>query len=349
LIDSHVLDGVPDFATFSSEASAIPDQRQWLRKCSLLVSDNSGTKVIDLSHLHIRFEVTCATIRSLKRLQARIYNLTDETVHSIEKEFTQIELRAGYGPDSSGSLPLLFSGLIAYTRHGKENALDSFLDIVASDCDDAYLYAVVSTSVSARGQSPNDALLQAVTDALQPFGITVGPLPVDGGLDFLDRGAVVHDTVPNLLDLLANAAGCDWFFEDRQVHFVPRGGFRSGGSLVLTPQTGLIGVPTQTLDGLNVRTLLNPLIQTARAINVLPTDIAQTNYRNNVTQPDLGPAPLFPGLSLVGAYKVYQVRHIGDTRGNEWFTESICAALDPVNGISPFNSVTWQQSLIGRK
>ena len=100
-----------------------------------------------------------------------------------------------------------------------------------------------------------------------------------------------------------------------------------GDLVTLNPQSGLIGSPTQTIDGLTVNSLLNPNIRPGAAIHV---ETGLVNTASIVTP--LTAQDYMPTLDVDGRYKAYSVTHVGDTRGQEWYTESICAAIDPING-----------------
>jgi hypothetical protein len=336
-------------ADFSSAAVAIPDQPQWLRKCELVVADDSG-KGLDLSAMEFKFDVVSATASTLKRLDCRIYNLSENTANKIQQA-TQIRLKAGYQNNPYG---VIFSGLISFFRRGKENSVDSFLDITAGDCESAYNFGTVSRALQA-GSSLDDQL-QVVLDALKEYGITRGDIPdltstaISASATTatysprLTRGTSCFRMIKEVLQDLSVAAKCNWFFEDGRLNMIPLDGVREGGAIILDTRSGLVGAPTQTLDGLVIRSLLNPNIQTARALQVSSKLIQTATPVPGATQPDFAD-PTTPGLSKQGLYKVYQLHHMGDMRSDEWFTEAICAAIDPDNGVG-VRSDTFAQAVL---
>jgi hypothetical protein len=332
----------PGVAHLGAQATALPDQRQWLRKCKLVAANDAG-QGLDLSQLEFKFETVSITASTMKSLNCRIYNLSDATANKIQ-QMSHIQLSVAYGDND---LAVIFDGLTTFFRRGKD-ATDSYLDITAGDCATQYNWGIVKHPLKA-GSSLED-LFEVVLAALAP-DVTRGDTPDlnDVGLtdaqktaafpSRLPRGQSIYKSVIEVLSMIADAANCNWSFEDGRLDLIPVGGFREGGSLVLNTQSGLVGTPEQTLDGLVIRCLLNPKIKKGRALQVATSLVAtaqQVQARRQIDNAD----HIVPGLSQLGLYKVYQVRHMGDMRSNEWFTEAICEAIAPDNGLGP-NSQTF--------
>jgi hypothetical protein len=107
------------------------------RKCSLIVGDTAGNG-LELSALRVTFTVNKADNQSPAHAIIRVYNLSDDTARTVQKEFTRVALQAGY----EGDYGLIFSGTVSQVRKGRENPTDTFLEIVATDGDEAYNFAL---------------------------------------------------------------------------------------------------------------------------------------------------------------------------------------------------------------
>jgi hypothetical protein len=300
--------------------SVFNQPQQYLRKCTLLVGDDTGSG-IDLSNLQIKFSVVSATTQTRKHMEARIYNVADQTAATVQNEFTQVQLSAGY---QNGPFGVIFSGYVTQFRRGRENAVDSFLDIIAATDDIPYNWANLNISINA-GWSPTD-VLNAILKALKPYGVTAGSIPELPPIE-MPRGKAAYGSVKDLLRGLASSQDCDWNLHDGKLNLIPRYTTVIGDVVTLNPQSGLLNSPTQTVDGLTVSSTLNPNIRPGGVIHV---ETGLVNTASIVTP--LTAEDYIPTLSVDGQYKAYSVTHVGDTRGQEWFTESICAALDPING-----------------
>lgn len=303
---------------------------QYLRNIKLLVGGSQTPGVaanpnaaIDLSQLHITFEVRNATTQALKFAKILIYNLADETANTIQNEFTRVELSVGYGDD----VGLIFQGQIAIVKRGKLNATDTFVEITAQDGDAAYNHSV-SNRTLAKGWTP-DQLYGALLQDLQAYGITAGYKPTFTSFAAA-RGMACYGMTRDYLRDLASQQGCEWSIEDGKLNFLPLTSYMPGQAVVLNSATGMIGTPIQTTGGIEVRCLLNPLIKAGGQIAIDNSSLATMNQRT----PILGqPIKVVAGTDRDGRYKALCVSHRGDTRGQEWYTEIIGLAVDPTAAI----------------
>lgn len=296
--------------------------QQWLRRVSLIVGNASG-QGLDLSDLHIRFSIWSATTQSPKHTTIRVYNVSDSTAMQLQQEFQQVFLQAGYG-DNFG---LIFGGAIKQIRKGRENATDTFVDIIAADGDAAYNFATINTTLAA-GWTATDAY-NAILLSLNPYGVTAGYAPAFPPTKGA-RGKSMYGMTRDFLRELSDSTGTQWTIQNGQLHMVPINGYRPDESVVLTSDTGMVGVPTQTVDGIIVKCLLNPNIKPGSRIQINNASIQQAALSVDYTATNY-----FPSLDDDGFYKVYAMTQTGDTRGPAFYTDMICAG---VNGTAPLTS-----------
>ena len=295
---------------------------QFIRRVSLIVGNASG-QGLDLSQLHIKFSISSATTQSPKHTTIRVYNVSTATANSIQQEFTQVFLQAGY----DGNLGQIFGGAIKQVRKGRENATDTFIDIIAADGDQVYNWAVVNTTLAA-GWSQTD-YHNALIQTMSSYGVKAGYTPQFSPAQ-LPRGKVMYGMARDNMRALAGASGTQWTVRDGQLHMVPFNGYMPGQSVVLTSDTGMVGVPTQTVDGIIVKCLLNPNITPGSQIQINNASIQQAALSVDYTATNY-----FPSLDADGFYKVYALSQTGDTRGPNFYSEMICAG---VNGTAPLSS-----------
>lgn len=311
-----------------------PKSVQFDRVCTLIVAqkDLNG---LDLSQLRIKFSVKRSDTATPNTADIVVYNLEHATALRIKKEFTKVYLQAGY-PGNSG---VIFSGNIKQVIIGRASATDTFINIVAGDGDRAYNFAVVKTTLAA-GSKPSDQV-KASIDAMTPKGVTLGhegELPTKT----LPRGKVLFGNARNFLRDVASTSGHSWSIQNEKVNFVGKKTYLPGEQVRITPTTGMIGTPQQTNDGVNVKCLLNPNIQISGRIYLDNDTIAQQKLdlnqialaKGNTSQINaLLPTRLNPN----GSYYVLVLEHMGDTRGQEWYTNLTCLNIDV--SANPLNSV----------
>jgi hypothetical protein len=292
---------------------------QYLRFCSLVVGDPSGNG-IELSALRVKFVIDKSDTQSPASATIRVYNLSDNTAKQIQNEFTHVFLQAGY----DGNHALIFNGTMRQKREGRENQTDTFLEIIAQDGDAGYNFSVVNTTLAAGW---NQASLHGqLMQAFSPFGITQGYTPEFGGPS-MPRAKVCYGMTRDYMRTLADSAGTSWSIADGALHMIPIASTLPGAAIVLTSDSGLIGMPVQTISGIVVKSLLNPLIKYGGQIQLDNASIQTASF-----SVAYGAINQFPSLDTDGFYKVYAVKMTGDTRGQEWYSDIICAA---VNGTAP--------------
>ena len=330
---------------FTAETQALPNnQRQLLRKITLRVGDAAGTGM-DLSALQVRFSITSATLQTPRRLDARLYNVAKTTATKLRNQFVQVTLSAGY---ENGPFGFIFGGLIAQVKVGREDAANTFVDIIATDGDFAYNFSVINASLAAGWQQADvqkvlvESLRKDASEASKPKGsFTIGYSPKLSESK-APRGTVLLGMTRDHLRKFATATGTQWNLEYGTVNFVPELGYIPGDAIVLDSASGMIGVPVLTIDGVQVTCLLNPNIKTGRLLKIANASIAGSTLKTPISiddefyQPSKDPDEI---------YKVYALRHIGDTRGQEWYTEAICVGQ---NGTLPNTSTFINASVDGK-
>lgn len=292
--------------------------RQYKRFCSLIVSGGDG-EGLDLSELRIEFKVRQWDIQTPNSADIRIWNLKPETSKRVEKEFTRVTLQAGYEGADAG---IIFDGTIVQIRRGRANATDTFLDIMAADGDAAYNFAVVNASLAA-GSKPEDRL-KAITAAMEKYEVTQGATPEDGlGDAALPRGKVMFGMAQDHMRDLAASTLTTWSIQNGKVNVVKKDGYLPDEAVVLNSQTGLIGLPEQTQDGINARCLLNPKLKVSGRVQINNASIQRAAMSLQYTAINY-----FPSVAEDGFYRIVVIDHEGDTRGDAWYSDIVCVAID---------------------
>lgn len=317
--------------------------QQYIRKVSLLIGSDTGES-LDLSELHLNFAVWSSTAQTLRHARIRVYNASDDTVQRIQNEFTRVVLQAGY----DGNFGLIFSGTVGQYSRGRESATDTYLDIVAQDAAPAYNYAVMNTTL-AKGWQPDD-YYKSLLKSFGPYGVNQGNKP-EFSSSAAPRGKVCYGMARDYMRSFAAATGTRWYLKDGQLHVIPLNGYLPDEAVVLRADTGMIGIPVQTLDGVVVRCLMNSNIITGGRVKIDNASITQTKVLTGTnadgTPNSGGPKTTdvndynIPALSNDGVYVVYSLTHAGDTRGNAWETQMICfnPSSAPATGRSFTNAV----------
>lgn len=311
---------------------------QFGRKASLIVS--TGTKGLDLSQFRFTFKTRNADEQAPNTMYARVYNLADSTVKQIQKEFTTITLQAGY---EAGNYGIIFQGTIKEVREGKERNVDSYIEIYAADSDAWYNFAVISQSIAA-GQTP-EQVINAIQSAPSVNGVAPLPFASDasgliagaglGTVQTLSRGKAMFGMTRDYARDWSAKYGYQWSMQNGQFVVVPIAGYRPGEAVVLSSATGLIGIPEARPDGVHAQALLNPLIRIGGLVQIAQSDINQITLQQQGLQ--YSPA-IATVTTAAGFYRVLVAEFEGDSRGQAWYVDITCLAVD-VSASNQQNSV----------
>ncbi|WP_047236640.1 hypothetical protein [Chromobacterium subtsugae] len=325
--------------------------QQWIRAIKLLVQLDASGNALDLSEFRIRFFTKQALTGMPGSAEIRIYNPSAATASQLAA------LTPTYNPDgtlANGVAPLnvilqagyqdncdtIFKGQLRKVRRGRENQTDTYVEILAQCADLAHCSAVMNTSLAA-GWQPAD-MHAAIGTSWAQYGVTPGytpPLPAYQ----MPRGRVMYGMTRDFMGRFADSHGLSWGYANNEFNCTPVRGTTNDEAVVINAQTGMIGMPDLTPAGVNVRCLLNPMIK--RAGQPIQLDNASIQVPNLNVAYGADAQNFFIGqnaLDADGRYKVASVQHMGDTRGQMWYTDTINIGINstqPVQGAA-INAVT---------
>jgi hypothetical protein len=244
-------------------------------------------------------------------------------------ENTTVTVDAGY---EDGNFGQIFTGQLVRVSTGKENPTDTFIKIQAYDTQAAHNFGVVNKRLPANSTGMD--YLNALVQSLAPFnvGLQFAPTAALQQLKY-PRGLSLFGPTRDYLRQLSRSVNCTYCFQRGQIQMLPLNG-TVGGTFQVNSQTGMVSIPIQTLQGVMVRTLLNPEMNANNTIRLNPADI-QTG-----AVPVIGPSQdlLFntgrTALDPNGLYRIIHLEFSGDTRAPApWFNDITAVSLANGSGI----------------
>lgn len=326
-------------ATASTQTAPLTPDTLWIRKGTLVVRASNG-KVLDLSELQFRFEVKTMDTETPNTAFIRIYNLAPVTAKQIQAVtpvglpsapvYTRVTLQAGY---VNGNYGIIFDGAIVQTRRGKENNVDSYLDILAADGDTVLVNAIVNTTL-APGATPSSQYA-AVQSAITGYDGSVQPsknsAALTGGV--LPRGKVLFGMARDHLRNIGHSTGSRISIQNGVMTIVPVTSYLPGEIIAINSATGMIGIPEATEQGIMVTTLLNPNIIIGQRVQINNKDVNSTIVQHQGLYPNYGSQAFFADVTTDGIYRVMVAEHEGDMRGNPWYSKLTCLSINPAAGL----------------
>lgn len=324
---------LPAITTYGDDVTAAEDTEQWIRKASLIVGTEDA---LDLSELRFIFRIKRGDTQTPNTLRVRVYNVSEQTALRTMKEFTRVVLQAGY----EGNYGIIFDGTIIQVRIGRENQTDTYVDITAADGDSAYNFGFVNTTLAA-GATMRD-VVDASMKAMEKKGVTRGYMAFLTE-QRLARGKVMFGLARKFMEGVARTTQSVWSIQDGKAVLWPETSYNPGDIPVISPQTGLVGLPEQTSNGITARMLLNPSVKIGTLIQLKNEAIQLYGYNPDIKQQsENGNIEMQSALNDEGLYYVMLAEHWGDTRGNDWHTEVVCLAAD----VTAFRSFVRQGEVV---
>jgi hypothetical protein len=274
--------------------------QQYLRKVRATFNGgfivNPGSSTLD--QIRIEFSVSKGISSAANTADITIFNLEESHRNSIGKEFDNITLEAGYiPPGGDGNVGIIFKGAVRDVEHRREGP-NILTTISCGDGDRALRRATISKSFPAG--TPVKDVVEEVYKQMEKEGVTRGEwkFPEDMQPTF-KRPYAACGSCTRELDTIGRGKGFYWSSQNETIEIVPGNGF-VGSVALITPETGMIGTPAITDNGVRVSALLNPEIRPNRRVQVksqtLEMNAADGMYRvSEVT---------FSGNNMDGDFKV---------------------------------------------
>jgi hypothetical protein len=270
-----------------------------------------GTVLV--SGLRTQFKIEKTEQVTPSSAEITVWNLKRATRARMIQQSVPLVLMAGYGKD----LGLLFNGDVAPSGIGvMRSGPDWLTTFKVADGLLSYQTDRVQISIPR-----NQTVQQVLTQALQQFrnlnvqqtlaNLRSGATPIAGTFQQFLNGSAVSGRGLDEVQRICKSVGLRCTVVDGQLEIFPdtptsQSGAYPGETIPdLTPQTGLIGSPEPTKNAfIKFRCLLRPEIKPLRRVRVVWS-----------VHPE--------GLYVRAA----KVTHLGDTRGQEWYTDVEGTAL----------------------
>lgn len=274
---------------------------RYLRKVFIDVISSGGSTRID--NLRIKFNIKKTSGGEPNKSEISIYNLSEKTRSLFETKGCKVALSAGHlGINPEGILlsnlfktknvDLIFKGDVVKFQHTKDGT-----DIITKlECGDGHV-AFTSATLD-KGYHPDTSLSVPFQDLASALGLAKG-----AQITIPDRkignGLTLSGPVRAHLDNLCKRYGLEWSIQNEALQIVDATGFTTDGVVLLSKDTGLVGSPTKTKDGVEITCLIEPALRPAKRINL-------------------------DSMFIKGVFHARTVTHDGDSHQGTFLTKSEC-------------------------
>lgn len=217
--------------------------------------------------IKIEFSISKGISSSPNSAEIKLYNLAESTRNGMGKEFDAITLEAGYmPPNSAGNVGIIFKGAVRDVEHKREGT-NIITTIACGDGDAAFRRATISKSYPAG--TPVKDVIDDIAKQMEAKGLSRGEFKYPEALEgkTFKRPYAACGSCVRELDTIGRGNGFYWSSQNETLELVPSDGF-VGTVALITPETGMIGTPAITDNGVRVSALLNPEIRPNRRVQI---------------------------------------------------------------------------------
>ena len=278
----------------------------------LTVSDSNW----EPESLRVVFDINLLANYAVSYGDVSIFNLNTQTQNDLIQEGCVVQVEAGY---QNGHYGNIFTGRVMQVLYEHRNVTDFVTTLHCLWGYKQLVHEFVNFSVGPNMSVQRDLIAQMSRNSRTQFGDTVvGDLQTKS----LPRGKGFFGHPRKYLQQIAEDNSMQWWFsEDLEKGIMTMVDLTKPSSrdpIVVSPETGLIGYPQQWQNGVNLTVQLDPRFTVmAPPMTVKMTSNTAIRQIPTVQQNYVRP------LDKDFIYNIGGVRHVGDTRGQQWETQ-IC-------------------------
>lgn len=253
------------------------------RKVMLKVSDLSNTKVF--TDLDIDFIIEKEDTATPNKAKFVVYNLSDDSRTFISKALNVI-FYAGY----ESANEVIFKGTI--TNKGISHETNGIDWITTIEVQEATIgLNEIKCDKSFEGRV---SLLEVVNYLLSEMNLGKGFLELPN--QSYNNGIVLSGFARDRLKEICGKFRLEFSVQDGNAYILPKGTKIEAGAITINAESGLIGSPTKTDDGINFTCLLNPALKVNHKV-------------------------IIDSLIYKGSFKIIKLTHKGSNYGDEFYSE----------------------------
>lgn len=279
----------------------------WNRIVKVTVAGKGGSATFDgrqfpQAGLKIGFDVTKTIGSSQNTGTVTVTNLSKSRRNMLGEEYDTLELTVGYN-DDGGSL--LLKGNIRDVKHQKDSP-DVVSTIEIGDGDKGVNEGAASKTFKA-GTKPKEIVEYLVK---QMPGVEIGQLKGLDDLAAYKRPVTLFGYAANELNELGRQHKFYWSIQNGKFEAVANDKFIDDGVILVSQETGLIGIAEPTDKGVKFKCLINTRLLPGRKVKVQSDFIDETSGREKRDSDDGG-----------GLFRVSSAHFSGDSRDAPFFVE----------------------------
>lgn len=229
----------------------------YLRKVELEIFPSVGEN-LKIDELRIKFSVERTTERNPNKAKIEVYNLSDRTRSVLEKKNTRVALKIGYEDNAE----IIFIGNVDKVAHKREQ-VDIITEIEAKDGGNTY-----RNSRHTKGYPPGIKAKQIFEELGDSMGLPVSSM--EGVPDDFkyENGVTFSGLTRDHLDNMTQKFDLEWSIQDETLQITKKNEGTKESVVVLDADSGLVGFPAKTKNGVEFSSLIQPSLKPGRRVQL---------------------------------------------------------------------------------
>lgn len=275
--------------------------------------------------IRLRWEIKQATLSQPNTAIIKLTNLHRGRAEAFCKDTNSenkfVSISAGY----AGNEGLLFQGHVVRPIYGRENPTDTLCQVLCTDGKTALSHAYVNKTFPP-GSTPKDHIDEAIK-ATKQFAVDLGVVGknVDLSTPKYPRSVTLIGMARKVFDDVAKSKGATWGCQNLAINIMKPSDSIPGGAFELNSQTGLIGMPALTPDGVYVRTLINPQMKMDSLVHIdqslIQGYLPAIDAFGNIAPQFQGEGLRIASIASDGIYRIVKIDTTADTRDEPWYMD----------------------------
>lgn len=264
------------------------------RKYELVVGEHK------INDVRMRFNCEYQSGGFVPLLEIELYNLNKHTVNEVLLRDTEFTFSAGY----EGDFPIIFKGQVRNVFTFRDD-VDLLTVILAGGSDQQLREKLIYTTLK-----DAKSLKEVIQDYLRIAKIPEGQIDIKESA--IKNPISKADNFLNVMRSTAAEYNFNWFIYNNEFYAYGKNKHPNRGVYKISSETGLLEVPILTDQGIDVRTLMEPSVRPQDRYEVDSEGLAVNQV-----------ATSFVAIrdNVRGQQTAFEVRHLGDTHSNQWYTE----------------------------
>jgi hypothetical protein len=277
------------------------------RVYKLQVGKKGQTKGVEITKLHITFDISKTAKKNPNSCTVVVWNLQKSTREKFEEPNGRLVLYAGYAEDVGPIM--IFQGNVTGASTERDGA------DIKTTFELADGYRELRDSTISVGYAEGIDSKRMLQDTSKSLGMPL-TLPDDAPYRTWQNGFSYYGSSRVLMDKITSATNLEWSVQNGEVQVIEKAGVTTRKGVLISSHSGMVKSP--------VRVKQAKVQKAGTKTEVIPNAESDSGWKvTTLLMPGINPGDrvILESLSANGIFRVEAITHKGDSHGGDWHSE----------------------------